>query len=250
MLSLNGRVAIITGAASGIGKATAELLAQAGATLVLNDINPAVEALAASLPRATPHVGDLRQEAAVQALIQLAISTHGRLDVLVNNAGIDGAQAPLPESTTDNWREVLELDLNAVYWGHKYALPPMQAQGSGSIINMASISGMVGFANLTAYSAAKGAVIQLTRCAAIEAAPQGVRVNAVCPSVVQTPLVDHFIHTSADPTATRAWFQNFNPLPGMVTVEAVAQAVLFLASDAAAFITGVALPIDGGYTAQ
>lgn len=247
--TLADRVAIITGAASGIGWAIAQHYARAGAQLLLVDKNPEVQAKAGEIS-ARSVVADLTRAEAAEAMVATALAAYGRLDILVNNAGIDGEQAPTTDSTDANWNAVIDLNLSGVYWGMRYALRPMVAQGSGVVLNMASISGMVAFPNLPAYSASKAGVIHLTKAAAIEVAAQHVRVNALAPSVVQTPLVEHFIATSADPAATQAWFQNFNPLPGMVTPESVAEAAVWLASDAARFITGIVLPIDGGYTAR
>lgn len=243
------RVALITGAASGIGLGIARHYAREGARLMLVDKSPDVARVAEELG-ARHHIADLTTPEAAEAMVQAALDAYGRLDILVNNAGIDGDQAPTVTSTDANWKAVIDLNLNGVYWGMRYGLRPMVAQGEGVVLNMASISGMVAFPNLPAYSASKAGVIHLTKAAAMEVAPQNVRVNALAPSVVQTPLVEHFIQTSADPEGTRAWFQNFNPLPGMVSIDAVAEAAVFLASDKARFITGIALPIDGGYTAR
>jgi NAD(P)-dependent dehydrogenase (short-subunit alcohol dehydrogenase family) len=243
------RVALITGAASGIGLRMAEVFVEAGARLVLADKNPAIVEIATRLG-GIAIVVDLTTPEGSERMVAETLAKAGRLDILVNNAGMDGEQAPTADSTDANWKAVIDINLNGVYWGMRYGLRPMIAQQSGVVINMASISGMVAFPNLPAYSASKAGVIHLTKAAAMEVATQRIRVNALAPSVVQTPLVEHFIATSADPAATKLWFENFNPLPGMVTVDAVAQAGLFLASDAASFITGVVLPIDGGYTAR
>jgi NAD(P)-dependent dehydrogenase (short-subunit alcohol dehydrogenase family) len=247
---LQNHVAVVTGGASGIGLAIAQTFSKAGATVVVLDFNekgkPEVEKIAgASFMRC-----DVRNAAEVENALNTVAAQKGRLDILVNNAGIDGEQASFPESKLDNWQNVIQTNLDGVYYGMRTGLRIMMAQKSGVILNMASIVGMVAFANLPAYSAAKAGVIQLTKAGALEGAPVNVRVNAICPSVVQTPLVEHFINTAADPVGMRAWFNNFNPMPGMVTTQAVADATLFLASSQAAFITGIALPIDGGYTTR
>lgn len=247
---LENQVAVITGGASGIGLAIAQTFYKAGAQIIVLDFNesakPEVEKIAgSSFIRC-----DVRNAAEVENTLNTIVTQKGRLDILVNNAGIDGEQAAFPDSKLENWHNVIQTNLDGVYFGMRTGLRIMMAQKSGVILNMASIVGMVAFANLPAYSAAKAGVIQLTKAGALEGAPVNVRVNAICPSVVQTPLVEHFINTSADPAGMRAWFNNFNPMPGMVTTQAVADAALFLASSQAAFITGVALPIDGGYTAR
>ncbi len=145
---------------------------------------------------------------------------------------------------------MLAVNLDGVYFGMKYGIAAMLEQGGGVVLNMASIVGLVAFGNIPPYSASKAGVIQLTRAAAIEYAAQGIRVNALCPTIVHTPLLERFIRSRPDPEATIEALETFNPLPGMPTPEDVAAAALFLASDEAAFITGIALPIDGGYTAR
>lgn len=248
-MKLQGKVAIVTGAASGIGKACAEKFAAEGAKVVVADISEKGKDVAAAINGHYIHV-DVTSAQSVEAMVNETVQRFGKLDIIMNNAGIDGKQAPTDESTLENWREVISINLDGVYYGMKYALGVMKAQKSGVVLNTASIVGMVAFPNIPPYSASKAGVIQLTKAAAIEYAQYGIRVNAICPSVVMTPLVEHFIETSEDPEATRKRFENLNPLPGIVTLEAVANAALFLVSDDSAFISGVALPIDGAYTAQ
>jgi NAD(P)-dependent dehydrogenase (short-subunit alcohol dehydrogenase family) len=176
---------------------------------------------------------------------------YGCLDILVNNAGIDGEQALIADSSIENWRRVLSINQDGVYFGMKYGIAAILKEGQGGVVlNMASIGGMIALENFSAYTAAKAAVIQLTRTAAIEYATHRIRVNALCPTIVRTPLLEHAIQNSPDPEKMRQEGDKFNPIPGMPTPEDIAAAALFLASDEAAFITGVALPIDGGYTAR
>lgn len=247
---LKGKVAVITGAASGLGRACAERFATEGARIVVADIQEeAGKQVAQALPEGWFVKVDVTDPASVEAMIAETVRHYGRLDILFNNAGIMGEHAATDESTLENWRKVLAVNLDGVYFGMKYAIAAMLDQGSGVVLNMASIVGMVAFANNPPYSASKAAVIQLTRAAAIEYADRRIRVNALCPTVVQTPLLENFIRSSSDPEDRRQRIENLNPMPGMPTPADVAAAALFLASDEAAFITGVALPIDGGYTA-
>lgn len=245
------KTCLITGGASGIGLACAAYFIAKGARVAVLDKQAPPEDLQKKANGRMLHWAvDLTDEAAHGAVFDQVIRQYKQLDIAINNAGIDGEQQPFPDSTTDNWRNVLSINLDAVYWGMRWQLKHMLANQTGAIVNVASIVGKYGFPNLAAYSASKAAVLQLTKAAAVEAAPARVRVNSVSPSVVQTPLLEHFIQTSADPEATRQWFEAFNPYPGIVTVEAVADAVGFLCSPSAGFITGVDLPIDGGYTAK
>lgn len=249
-MKLDGKIAIVTGGASGIGKACAETFASEGATVIIADIqDDAGNAVATSL-RGRYIKTDVTNPNSVQSLISQTVQAFGKLDILMNNAGMDGEQKPTAECTLENWMSVVNLNLNGVFFGMKFGLAQMAKQQSGVILNTASIAGVVAFPNIAPYGAAKAGVIHLTKTAAIEYAKQNIRVNALCPSVVKTPLVEHFINSTPDPLATRQWFENFNPLPGMVTTASVADAALFLVSDDSKFITGISLPIDGAYTAQ
>ncbi|MBD2309451.1 SDR family oxidoreductase [Chroococcidiopsis sp. FACHB-1243] len=248
---LDGKVAVITGAASGLGRACAERFVKEGAQVVIADIQQQIgETVAAALPNSQFVKVDVSDPNSVEALIDKTMHDYGCLDILVNNAGIDGEQALIVDSSIENWRRVLATNQDGVYFGMKYGIAAMLKGGRGVVLNMASIGGMIALENFSAYTAAKGAVIQLTRTAAIEYAAHRIRVNALCPTIVNTPLLEHAIQNSPNPEQTRKDAKHFNPLPGMPTPDDVAAAALFLASDEAAFITGVALPIDGGYTAR
>lgn len=180
-----------------------------------------------------------------------SVDHYGQIDILVNNAGIEGELSPTVDSSLDNWRKVIAVNLDEVYFGLKYGIAAMVANRNGGVIlNMSSIVGLVGFGLLPPYSASKAGVVQLSKAAAKEYATQNIRVNAICPTVVRTPLIERVIESSPDPIKTREQMENMNPLPGLPTPEDVAAAALFLASDEAKFITGIALPIDGGYTAR
>jgi NAD(P)-dependent dehydrogenase (short-subunit alcohol dehydrogenase family) len=250
MGKLKDRIAIITGAASGIGKGMAELFAAEGAKVVVTDLQgDAGRELAHSLAGTYLHC-DVADPASVEGMIQGTLDRYGRIDILVNNAGIDGEHANTAESTLENWRRVMSINMDGVYYGMKYVLPAMVSQKGGVILNTASTVGLNALGALPAYSGSKAGVIHLSKAVAIEYAMHNIRVNAICPSVVETPLLTNLIESTPDPQGTRSGLTSLNPMPGMVTVDAVAKAALFLVSDDSSFITAVALPIDGGYTAR
>jgi NAD(P)-dependent dehydrogenase (short-subunit alcohol dehydrogenase family) len=250
MGKLQDKIVIITGAASGIGKGCAELFAQEGATVVVTDIqDEAGQKLADAIGGAYMHV-DVTDPASVEAMIKNTVERYGRVDILMNNAGIDGQQAVTGDSSIENWEEVTSINLDGVYYGMKYVLPVMVEQNGGVILNSGSTVGLNAMGFLPAYSASKAGVIHLSKAVAIEYAYYNIRVNVICPSVVDSPLLRHFIANAPDPAGAERGFATLNPLPGMVTIDAVAKAALFLVSDDSSFITAVALPIDGGYTAR
>jgi NAD(P)-dependent dehydrogenase (short-subunit alcohol dehydrogenase family) len=250
MGKLQDKIAIITGAASGLGQGIAELFAQEGAKVVVADIQEdAGKQLADELGGMFVQV-DVTDPASVEAMIQSVVDRYERIDILVNNAGIDGQQAITADSSLENWKQVMSINMDGVYYGIKYVLPVMVAQKGGVILNTASTVGLNAMGNIPAYSASKAGVIHLSKSVAVEYAAHKIRVNAICPSVVETPLLTNFIENTPDPEGARQGLAMLNPMPGMVTVDAVAKAALFLVSDDSAFITAVALPIDGGYTAR
>jgi len=218
--------------------------------VVVADIqDQAGQKLADALGGSYLHV-DVTDPASVQRMIENTVERYGRIDILMNNAGIDGEQAATAKSSLANWDRVMAINMNGVYYGMKYVLPVMVEQKGGVILNTASTVGLNAMGALPAYSASKAGVIHLSKAVAIEYAYHHIRVNAICPSVVETPLLKHFIASAADPDGARQGFATLNPLPGMVTIDAIAKAALFLVSEDAAFITAVALPVDGGYTAR
>jgi NAD(P)-dependent dehydrogenase (short-subunit alcohol dehydrogenase family) len=250
MGKLEGKITIVTGAASGIGKACAELFAREGAKVVIADIqDDAGELVAREIGGHYMHV-DLTDPSQVEGMIQAAVEKLGRVDILMNNAGIEGAPGITGDSSIENWKRVMSVNIDAVYYGMKYVLPVMVEQKGGVILNTSSTVGINAIPGLPAYSASKAAVVQLSKAAAIEYAYHRIRVNVICPAVVDTPLVRHLIAQTPDPEGALVGFELMNPMPGMITLDAVAKAALFLVSDDSSHITAVALPVDGGYTAR
>lgn len=249
---LDGKTAVITGAASGMGRATALLFAAEGARLVLADVDAdGGEQTAAWVTSAGGAAVfrrvDVSRAAEVEGMVRAAQDTYGGLDVLFNNAGIEGESSWLADCTEENWDRVLAINLKGVFLGMKYALPLMAAQGRGSIINTASVAGLVGWRAGGAYSASKGGVVILTKTAALEYARFNVRVNAICPGVIHTPMVER-ITGGTDAAIER--LRSSQPMPRVGEPEEIARMALFLASDESTFVTGAALPVDGGYTAR
>ncbi|MDO8617169.1 MAG: glucose 1-dehydrogenase [Dehalococcoidia bacterium] len=251
MGKLDGKTAIVTGGGSGIGRATASLFAQEGARIVVADWNEeSAQAAAREIEtaggKAVAVKADVSRPEDVQRMIQAALDTYGRLDVLFNNAGIEGEQAPTAECTVENFDRVISINLRGVFLGMKYGIEAMLRAGGGVIVNNASVAGIVGFPNIPAYCAAKGGVIQLTKTAALEYAKEGIRVNVICPGVIQTPMVERFLHGD---TQAQAALEAVEPVGHFGKPEEVAQLALFLASDDSSFCTGAPFIVDGGMVA-
>ena len=245
----DNRVAIVTGAAGGIGLATARQLASEGARVLLADWSPQGEQAAAAL-RAQGHDArflavDVSDEQQVAALVEAATAAWGRLDVMVSNAGVSG-RGVTDQTTLADWQRVLAVNLTGVFLCAKHAIPAMRQSGGGAIVSTASIIGLVGVPGALPYSAAKGAVVNMTRSMALDCAADRIRVNTVCPG---------FIDAAMEGTTPRDQAQAekliaLHPLGRLGSAHDVAMAIAFLASDDAAFITGTALVVDGGYTAR
>jgi NAD(P)-dependent dehydrogenase (short-subunit alcohol dehydrogenase family) len=243
-------VALVTGGGSGIGRATCERLAAEGARVWVADLDQAAaERVAGSLPSATARRVDVSDAGQVDQLVQEVIEADGCLDVLVNNAGIT-LGAPAWETSPEQWARVLAVNLTGVFYGCRSALRHMIGRRDGAIVSTASDAGLVGWRGQSAYCASKSGIVGLTRAVAMDAAPYGVRVNCVCPAFTDTPLVDAWVQAQPDPAAAREEVASGQPVGRMGKPEEIAAAIAFLASDEASFITGIALPVDGGVTAQ
>ena len=248
LLRLDGRLALVTGGGGGIGGATAQALAQAGAHVAVSDIDEAAaQRVAGEIGRGESYRLDVADEAEVKTVVGAVMARHGRIDILVNNAGF-GARIAAIDMPTERWRHVLAVNLDGSFFCAREAGRHMLAAGRGAVVNLASIMGLVGgghYPNL-AYHSAKGAIVNFTRALACEWAPRGVRVNAVAPTFARTRLTEPLL-------ADKAMEQRLlgdTPMGRFAEAEDVAAAILFLASDAAAMITGVTLPVDGGWTAR
>ena len=190
---------------------------------------------------------DVADDASVAALVAETVSRLGRLDVAVNNAGIEGSPAPTAECTPENWQRTLAVNLTGVWSCMRHEIPRMLERGTGSIVNMSSVAGLVGFATIPAYVASKHGVLGLTKTAALEYAEQGIRVNAVCPGVIDTEMVERF--TGGQPEAEAAMVDT-EPVGRLGRPEEIADAVVWLASDRSSFVTGQAIAVDGGFVAR
>lgn len=243
--SWNGKVALVTGGASGVGKATAELLAARGANVAVVDRNGGT--LAELDPTMLTFSGDILDAEAMRQLAAQIVERWGRIDVLVNNAGAEHTASAIDTDAAD-WARVIGVNVTGTLHVSQAVLPTMLAQGRGAIVNVASISGLLGWPLSAAYCTAKGGVVQLTRQMAVDYGPSNIRVNAVAPGTTLTPMIERLF--DAMPVGARADIEELHPIGRFAQPREIAQAIAFLASDAASFITGAILPVDGGYTAK
>lgn len=248
---LKSKVALVTGASSGIGRATALTFAREGARVIVSDVNTVQGEATAEMVRAAGGdakfvQADVGKPADAKALVDAAVSFYGRLDIACNNAGIGGPVAMTADYPIDGWEKVLNINLSGVFFGMQAQITAMLKNGGGSIVNMASVLGSVGGARSPAYTAAKHGVIGLTQTAAWEYGTKGVRINAVGPGFIHTPMVHNL---EADPAANAALIAA-HALGRLGRPEEVAELVTWLASDRASFATGGFYPVDGGYLAH
>ena len=244
-----GQVALVTGAGSGMGLATARAFAQSGAAVVLADRNETALRTAADTLRTAGDkilavTCDVTDEAQAARMVERAVQKFGRLDMAYNNAGILGPMGDITDETAQGFDEVNAVNLRGVWSCMKHELLQMRRQGSGAIVNCSSLGGLVGLAGRAAYHASKHGVIGLTKCAAMDYAAKGIRINAICPGCIDTPMGD-----AIDPAAMHEFLRD-QPIGRMGLADEVAAAVLWLCSPGASFVLGVALPVDGGFTAH
>lgn len=249
---VEGKVAIVTGGSSGIGQAAALGFAREGAKVIVADVGveggkETVKLIREMGGEAVFVQTDVTRAAEVETLIQKAVATYGRLDCAFNNAGIMGAIALTAEGTEENWQVTIDVNLKGVWLCMKYEIPQMLKNGGGAIVNTASVVSLVGFRGLSAYSASKHGVLGLTKSAALEYATAGIRINAVSPGAIRTPLVDAAVRL--DPQI-EAQLIALEPIGRMGTPEEIAEAVVWLCSDEASFVTGHTLVVDGGMVIQ
>lgn len=249
-ITFKGKAALVTGAAAGMGFAAAKAFAEAGAAVALADIDAAaVERAAAELTargrRAIAIVCDTSDEAQVKAMVERTAEVFGSLDAAYNNAGVNSPMTDTADLTPEEYDRILDIDLRGVWLCMKYELTQMRKQGNGAIVNCSSLGGLVGNPGRAAYHAAKHGVLGLTKSAAIEYAPRGVRINAVCPGTIETPMVKHMVETG---DLSREAVAKLTPIGRLGRAEEVADVVLWLCSPMSSYVIGQSIAVDGGYT--
>jgi NAD(P)-dependent dehydrogenase (short-subunit alcohol dehydrogenase family) len=249
----SGKVALVTGGASGIGRACAQLFAREGAAVVVSDVaveggEETVRLIEEDGGEASFVEADVSKSAQVEALIRRTVDAYSRLDYAFNNAGIEGLMATnTADYPEEDWDRVIAVNLKGVWLCMKHEIPQMLSQGGGSIVNNSSVAGLVGLEGISAYAASKHGVVGLTKTAALEYAQSGIRVNTVCPGVIRTPMVERYTGGDAE---TEAQFAAIEPVARMGSPEEVAEAAVWLCSEAASFVTGHAMAVDGGFVAR
>lgn len=251
MPDMIGKVALVTGAGSGIGQATANAFAKYGAKVAVADVNKeggaaTVDAIAAAGGEAIFIEADVADESQVKQMVEQTVSAFGRLDYAHNNAGIDGEQAPLADQPTENWNRVIAINLSGVFYGMKYEIPAMLEHGGGAIVNTASVAGLKGFGNIAPYVASKHGVAGLTKAAVADYGTAGIRFNALCPGVIATPMVAHFMEENPD--LIDAVIGN-TPMARTGQPSEMAEVVVWLCSDEASYVNGHMFAADGGLMA-
>jgi len=248
--TFKNKVAIVTGGSSGIGRATALAFAKKGAKVVVVDWKENEEMLHLIKDSGGEAIFikcDVSKTEDIKAMVEKTIATFGRLDYAFNNAGIEGKSAPTQDCTEENWDQTIGVNLKGIWLCMKYEIPEILKQGKGAIVNCASVAGLVGFAGLPAYVASKHGVVGLTKTAALECAKLGIRVNAVCPGVIQTPMIDRLTGKTKEAVEQ---FTELEPVGRFGQPEEIANAVVWMCSDEASFVTGIAMAVDGGFVAQ
>jgi NAD(P)-dependent dehydrogenase (short-subunit alcohol dehydrogenase family) len=250
---LEGKVAVITGGASGMGEATARIFVREGARVVIADLQQEMgEEVARSLGAHCRFVKtDVSSSEDVRSLVVAAVEGFGKLDIMYNNAGIGGGEGSIVDCTEEQFDRIIAVDLKGVWLGMKHCLPYLIQNGGGSIITTASVSAMMGMPGQGAYGSAKGGVVQLTRVCAVENAEKGVRANCICPGGTLTPILyNNPFGQKVDPEVVARGLVNVQPIPRAGLPEDIAHAALWLASDESSFVTGQAIVVDGGWTAS
>ena len=252
-MKLKDKICIVTGGASGIGKAICKSFAKNGATILVSDIDEengmkTLEELKKYSSESIFIKTDVSKEQEVKNLTDTALKNFGKLDIMVNNAGVHH-MGPITSLTEEIIDKLLSINVKGVIWGMKHAIPPMLEQHKGVIINLSSMSGIVGHPNVALYCATKGAILQITKSTALEYATKGIRINALCPGTIDTNIPKIIAKNSPDPEKTLKEFADAEPMKRMGKPEEVANGAVFLASDDASFMTGTCFLIDGGFTA-
>lgn len=252
MASLSGKVAIVTGGSSGIGKATAIAFAREGAKVVVasrreKEGQETVKQVQSAGSEGFFIKTDVSKETDVSAMVEKTIATYGHLDYAFNNAGIEQIPTPLVEQTEETFDQVMDINVKGVWLCMKHQIPQMLVSGGGAIVNMSSIAGIIGFPGVPIYIASKHAVLGLTKAIALEYAKEGIRINAVCPGVIETDLFNRGVANNPE---VGERLIAMHPIGRVGTPEEIAEAVVWLCSDKASFVTGQSLPLDGGYVAQ
>lgn len=244
---LDGQVAIVTGAAGGLGRATVRLFAELGASVVAEDIDARVNDLASE--RVAAVVGDVRERPTAERAVRCAVERFGDIDLLINNAATILSKDILA-TTEEEWDALMDVNVKGAFHHLRAVLPAMLQKGRGAIVNVTSISGVVGLPNQAAYCASKGALVQMTRQLAVEYAGRGIRVNAVAPGAIDTPFLARHLEAQPDRAAAEADVNAAHPMARYAVPGEIAETIAFLASSAASFLTGAVLMADGGYTAR